>query len=124
MFPDIKTENLASLEGVDQTGPGQSLEHSFHKDKRLFLMWTPYLKNETTIKYGNTPHTDFDPEEPTTLQVRYSGVIMPKYSEPLHTNQYLILNLKNIKHDSIKVQCLWQHILFGESVHKIQEKLL
>jgi hypothetical protein len=68
--PDIKTENLASLEGVDQTGPGMSLEHSFHKDKRLFLMWTPYLKNETTVKYGNTL-TDFVPEEPTTLQVHY-----------------------------------------------------
>ena len=68
--PDIKTENLASLEGVDQTGPGMSLEHSFHKDKRLFLMWTPYLKNETTVKYGNTL-TNFTPEEPTTLQVQY-----------------------------------------------------
>ena len=68
--PDIKTENLASLEGVDQTGIGMSLEHAFHKDKRLFLMWTPYLKNEATVKYGNTL-TDFVPEEPTTLQVYY-----------------------------------------------------
>ena len=68
--PDIKTENLASLEGVDQTGVGMSLEHAFHKDKRLFLMWTPYLKNETTVKYGNTL-TDFVPEEPTTLQANY-----------------------------------------------------
>ena len=33
-------------------------------------MWTPYLKNETTVKYGNTL-TDFVPEEPTTLQVYY-----------------------------------------------------
>lgn len=33
-------------------------------------MWTPYLKNETTVKYGNTL-TDFTPEEPTTLQVSY-----------------------------------------------------
>lgn len=73
--PDIKTENLASLEGVDQTGPGQSLEHSFHKDKRLFLMYTPYLKNETTVKYGNTP-TNFTPEEPTTLQVHYYGAVV------------------------------------------------
>ena len=71
--PDIKTENLASLEGVDQTGPGMSLEHAFHKDKRLFLMWTPYLKNETTVKYGNTL-TDFVPEEPTTLQVHYTNL--------------------------------------------------
>ena len=69
--PDIKTENLASLEGVDQTGVGMSLEHAFHKDKRLFLMWTPYLKNEATVKYGNTL-TDFVPEEPTTLQVNYN----------------------------------------------------
>lgn len=68
--PDIKTENLASLEGVDQTGIGMSSEHAFHKDKRLFLMYTPYLKNETTVKYGNTL-TDFTPEEPTTLQVNY-----------------------------------------------------
>ena len=68
--PDIKTENLASLEGVDQTGVGMSSEHAFHKDKRLFLMYTPYLKNETTVKYGNTA-TDFSPEEPTTLQVHY-----------------------------------------------------
>ena len=35
-------------------------------------MWTPYLKNETTVKYGNTP-TDFVPEEPTTLQVHYTN---------------------------------------------------
>lgn len=65
--PDIKTENLSSREGVDQTGVGMSSEHAFHKDKRLFLMWTPYLKNETTVKYGNTL-TDFTPEEPTTMQ--------------------------------------------------------
>jgi hypothetical protein len=70
IVPDIKTENLASLEGVDQTGVGMSVEHAFHKDKRLFLMYTPYLKNETTVKYGNI-HTDFIPEEPTTLQVHY-----------------------------------------------------
>lgn len=70
IVPDIKTENLSYKEGVDQTGVGMSEEHSFHKDKRLFLMWTPYLKNETTVKYGNTP-TNFTPEEPTTLQVRY-----------------------------------------------------
>ena len=76
IVPDIKTENLASLEGVDQTGVGMSVEHAFHKDKRLFLMYTPYLKNEATVKYGNTP-TDFIPEEPTTLQIKkpwtYSG---------------------------------------------------
>ena len=35
-------------------------------------MWTPYLKNETTVKYGNTP-TNFTPEEPTTLQVHYTN---------------------------------------------------
>lgn len=69
IVPDIKTENLASLEGVDQTGVGMSVEHAFHKDKRLFLMYTPYLKNEATVKYGNTP-TDFVPEEPTTLQIK------------------------------------------------------
>lgn len=77
--PDIKTENLSSKEGVDQTGVGMSVEHAFHKDKRLFLMWTPYLKNEATVKYGNTP-TDFVPEEPTTLQVyyysHYAGTIL------------------------------------------------
>lgn len=76
--PDIKTENLSSLEGVDQTGVGMSSEHAFHKDKRLFLMWTPYLKNETTVKYGNTL-TDFVPEEPTTLQVHYYD----SYSGPM-----------------------------------------
>lgn len=70
--PDIKTENFSYKEGVDQTGVGMSSEHAFHKDKRLFLMWTPYLKNETTVKYGNTV-TDFTPEEPTTLQVIYSN---------------------------------------------------
>lgn len=78
IIPDIKTENLASLEGVDQTGPGQSLEHSFHKDKRLFLMWTPYLKNEATVKYGNT-FSCYTPEEPTSMQVylkgNYSGYV-------------------------------------------------
>lgn len=68
--PDIKTENLSYKEGVDQTGVGMSVEHAFHKDKRLFLMYTPYLKNETTVKYGNI-HTNFIPEEPTTLQVYY-----------------------------------------------------
>lgn len=68
--PDIKTENLSYKEGVDQTGVGMSVEHAFHKDKRLFLMYTPYLKNETTVKYGNTL-TDFTPEEPTTMQVYY-----------------------------------------------------
>ena len=67
VVPDIKTENLSYKEGVDQTGIGMSVEHAFHKDKRLFLMYTPYLKNETTVKYGNTL-TDFVPEEPTTLQ--------------------------------------------------------
>lgn len=71
IVPDIKTENLSSKEGVDQTGVGMSAEHSFHKDKRLFLMYTPYLKNETTVKYGNTL-TDFIPEEPTTLQIKKS----------------------------------------------------
>ena len=69
VIPDIKTENLSYKEGVDQTGIGMSVEHAFHKDKRLFLMWTPYLKNETTVKYGNTL-TNFTPEEPTTLQVQ------------------------------------------------------
>lgn len=70
VIPDIKTENLALKEGVDQTGVGMSSEHAFHKDKRLFLMWTPWLKNETTVKYGNTL-TNFVPEEPTTMQVYF-----------------------------------------------------
>lgn len=75
IVPDIKTENLSYKEGVDQTGVGMSTEHDFHKDKRLFLMWTPYLKNEATIKYGNTL-TDFTPEEPTTLQSRKPWTII------------------------------------------------
>ena len=87
IVPDIKTENLASLEGVDQTGVGMSSEHAFHKDKRLFLMWTPYLKNETTVKYGNTL-TDFTPEEPTTLQVYYTthhsgNILLTTSHEPI-----------------------------------------
>lgn len=50
-------------------------------------MWTPYLKNETTVKYGNTV-TDFVPEEPTTLQAYYldgsSGPILQATShEPV-----------------------------------------
>ena len=80
IVPDIKTENLSYREGVDQTSIGMSVEHAFHKDKRLFLMWTPYLKNETTVKYGDIP-TNFTPEEPTTLQVNYRT-----------TNPYTILN--------------------------------
>ena len=88
VIPDIKTENLASLEGVDQTGVGMSTEHAFHKDKRLFLMYTPYLKNEATVKYGNTL-TDFTPEEPTTMQVNYQrwdypGIVLQSTShEPI-----------------------------------------
>ena len=85
--PDIKTENLSYKEGVDQTGVGMSIEHAFHKDKRLFLMWTPFLKNETTVKYGNTL-TNFTPEEPTTLQVQYHSTWPGADAPVLHTTSH------------------------------------
>jgi hypothetical protein len=123
IIPDIKTENLSSKEGVDQTGVGMSAEHAFHKDKRLFLMWTPYLKNEATVKYGNTL-TDFIPEEPTTMQINILG----HYSNYIYgtTSHEPVSYFKPKKYQTRfnKGSMPMAHILFGELVLKKQEKQL